>query len=136
MQAILARKGVAEDVARAVLDRLTEVKLIDDEAYAELLVASRGRQGRSRSAMAAELQRKGVDRDIVAEVAASVSPDDEFAAALTFARTRVRTTSAAPDVVRRRAMAALARRGFAADVARRALDQAWAEREGSMADSG
>ena len=62
LERALRRRGIADDVAGAVLDRLTEVGLIDDAAYAEAFVASRHRdRGLGRSALRAELRRKGVD---------------------------------------------------------------------------
>ena len=51
-----------DDVAEAVLDRLTEVGLVDDEAYAGMLVRSQqAGRGLARRALARELRTKGVD---------------------------------------------------------------------------
>jgi len=57
----LARRGVPQDAADAVLDRFTDVKLIDDAMFARAWVDSRhyGR-GLSRRALAAELRQRGV----------------------------------------------------------------------------
>ncbi|MGH3973165.1 MAG: regulatory protein RecX, partial [Pseudonocardiaceae bacterium] len=58
----LAGRGVPDGVAHRVLDRFTEVGLVDDAAFAESWVRSRhlGR-GLSRRALSHELRTKGVD---------------------------------------------------------------------------
>ena len=60
----LRQRGCADDVAEAVLDRMADVGLVDDEAYAAMLVRSKqtGR-GLAARALARELRTKGVDDD-------------------------------------------------------------------------
>src|SRR5690606_22305025 len=54
----LVRKGVAPEVAERVLDRFTEVGLLDDAAYARMLVSSRrASPGLPPRALALELRR-------------------------------------------------------------------------------
>src|SRR3954454_20843681 len=63
----LRKRRVPDDVAAQVLDRLTDVNLIDDAAYAEAYVESRHRgRGLARSALRQELRRKGVDETVAA----------------------------------------------------------------------
>lgn len=63
------------EVAQRVLDRFTEVGLVDDRAYARSLVRSRQEtKGLARRALAHELRRKGVDDDIVAQSLADIEP--------------------------------------------------------------
>ena len=58
----LAKRRVPVDVATQLLDRFTEVGLIDDEAFARAWVESRMRgKGLARRALALELHRKGID---------------------------------------------------------------------------
>src|SRR3954454_1475307 len=62
----MARRGVPADVAAAVLDRFTEVGLVDDEAFASAWVESRhAGRGLGRRALTAELRRRGVDEQVV-----------------------------------------------------------------------
>jgi regulatory protein len=131
---LLARRGVPEGAAVAVLDRLTEVGLIDDAAFARAWVGSRqtGR-GLARRALRAELQATGVDAVVAAEAVARVDDEDERAAAGALVRRRLagmhrldRATAT------RRLMGMLARKGYAgglaAAVVREALDRREAER--------
>jgi len=56
----LARKGVARDVLEGTINRVRELRLIDDEAFARYLVESRDRTSpRGRRLMASELRAKG-----------------------------------------------------------------------------
>ncbi|NEG79257.1 RecX family transcriptional regulator [Bifidobacterium avesanii] len=74
----LRDKGYAPDVADAVVARLIEVRLIDDEAYAQsVLRACVGRDLGARGAVQ-ELARKGVDRDLAARAVAEASEHGVF----------------------------------------------------------
>lgn len=56
----LAKRGIPDDVAQQVLDRLVTVGLIDDAAYAEAWVRSRHEsRGLARRALVHELRRRG-----------------------------------------------------------------------------
>src|SRR5699024_1472943 len=60
----MASKNVPEEIAENVLDRFEDVNLIDDAAYAEMLVRTRhNERGLARRALAHELWRKGVDAE-------------------------------------------------------------------------
>ena len=83
----LAKKDVPDEVAATVLDRFTEVGLIDDAAYAQMLVRSRhAERGLSRRALAVELRRRGVDDPTAAQALAQVGDEEEVEAAFRFAR--------------------------------------------------
>ena len=106
--------------ARAVVARLAAIGAVDDAAFAAGRARSLHRAGRSRRAIAAHLQAKGVPP------ALAVVPDDpaiELAAALLYAgRRRIGPFRPAPDPSQRpRDLARLARAGFSAAVAQRAL---------------
>lgn len=96
------------------MERFEDVGLIDDEAFAEAWVASRQqRKHLSRRALAAELTRKGVERETARAALDSVSSDDELSAAIDLARSRApRLAGLDPVVQRRRLQGVLARRGF------------------------
>ena len=60
----LRQRNCPDDVAEAVLDRMTEVGLVDDEAYAAMLVRSQqAGRGLAARALARELRTKGIDDD-------------------------------------------------------------------------
>ncbi|HEV7875873.1 MAG TPA: regulatory protein RecX [Nocardioides sp.] len=127
---LLTRKGVPDEAAEAVLDRFTEVGLIDDAAFAQAWVSSRqSGRGLARRALSAELRAKGVDADVAAEAVEAVDDDDERAAARRLVERRAggmqrldRATAT------RRLIGMLARKGYngglAAAVVREVLDGA------------
>ena len=120
---ILRRKGVPVEAATTVLDRMEEVGLVDDSQFAGAWVESRQqRRHLSRTALRQELQRKGVDRELVTAAVEEVSPDDEHAAALALAEKKLRSVrSLEPGVQRRRIAGALARRGFGPGISSQVL---------------
>ncbi|MEU2199358.1 regulatory protein RecX [Isoptericola sp. NPDC019482] len=125
----LARKGYPESVVGPVLDRFDEVGLVDDAAYADMLVRTRhAERGLSRRALAMELRRRGIAEDTAADALEQVDPDDERAAALALARKHVaRTRGLDRDVRVRRAVGALGRKGYAPGVSFGAVRDALAE---------
>ena len=132
---LLATRGVPDDAAETVLDRFTEVGLIDDAAYARAWVSSRqAGRGLARRALSAELRAKGVDPEVAAEAVDQVDDEDERAAAQRLVQRRMagmrrldRATAS------RRLVGMLARKGYcgglAAAVVREALDSAAADDE-------
>jgi regulatory protein len=110
----MARRDVPEDVAERVLDRFTEVGLIDDAAYAEVLVRSRhAEKGLSRRALAMELRRRGVDPVTAAEALEQVEDSDEESAARVLVRRKLASTRGLDREVRvRRTSAMLGRKGY------------------------
>jgi regulatory protein len=102
-----------------VLDRFTEVGLIDDEAFASAWVTSRHNgRGLGRRALTAELRRRGVDDDTVRGAVASVSADDERVAASALVERRLRAMSGLTrDTQIRRLVGMLARKGFSQSLA-------------------
>lgn len=119
----MAKRDVPEDVADRVLDRFTEVGLVDDVAYAEVLVRSRhAERGMSRRALAMELRRKGVDDEVAREALEQVDDADEEQAARALARKKLRATRGLDREVRlRRAYGALGRRGYGGSLVSRVV---------------
>lgn len=119
----MARRDVPEDVADRVLDRFTEVGLVDDAAYAEILVRSRHTErGLSRRALAQELRRRGVDDETAQEALEQVDDADEEVAARALARKKLRATRGLDREVRlRRAYGALGRRGYGGSLVSRVV---------------
>ena len=87
---LLAARDIPDDAAETVLDRFTEVGLIDDAAFARAWVSSRqAGRGLARRALSAELRAKGVDAEVAAEAVEAVDDEDERAAAQRLVARRV-----------------------------------------------
>ncbi|NIZ92946.1 regulatory protein RecX [Kineosporiaceae bacterium B12] len=122
----MAAKDVPGPVSDAVLDRLEEVGLVDDAAFAGALVRTRQRsRGLARRALAQELRTKGVDDDTAAEALAQVTDASEQAAAREVLRRPLAATRGMDPARRqRRLTGALARRGYSAGLAFRLVREA------------
>jgi regulatory protein len=126
----LRQRGCDDDVAEQVLDRMTEVGLVDDEAYAELLVRSKqSTKGLARRALAHELHKQGIDTEVADEALAQVGQEDEREKAEQLVAKKLRTMHGlAADVQARRLAGMLARKGYSGEVAwpviRDAIDRA------------
>ena len=98
---------------------MTEVGLVDDAAYAEMLVQSRRRtKGLSDAALRMELREKGVHDQPAADALGAVDPASERARAEELVERKLRTMAGLdPQVQARRLAAMLARRGYSADTA-------------------
>jgi regulatory protein len=111
----LAKRGYPDDVSTRVLDRLSDVGLVDDAGFAEQWVHSRrANAGKGKRALAAELHTKGVDNDVITSVLGGINPAAERGRAEQLVRTRLRRENLSGDDARvsRRLVAMLARRGF------------------------
>ena len=123
----LRGKDVPEEVARPLLDRFTEVGLIDDAAFAQAWVEQRSRtKGLGRRMLSQELRHKGVDQVHIEAALEEIGRDEERDTAHALAVKRLRTLSRLePAVKRRRLEGFLARKGYpgglVADVVREVL---------------
>ena len=120
----LAKKQVPAEIADRLLDRFEEVGLVDDAAFARDWVQSRqpGR-GLARRALSAELRRKGVAPDVIAEAVDTIDPDDEVDAARQLVRRKLGSLQRHHDqvVIVRRLTGMLARKGYPPGVAYRVV---------------
>jgi len=119
LRATLARRGVPDDVAESVLDRMEEVRLVDDEAFAGEWVRSRHRsRGLAGRALSQELRLKGVDDELARAALEEIDAESERAAAEALVRRRIRSTRGLDRQVRVRRLAGmLARKGYPSGVA-------------------
>ncbi|HME78671.1 MAG TPA: recombination regulator RecX [Mycobacterium sp.] len=111
----LAKRGYPDDLSARVLDRLTDVGLLDDADFAEQWVHSRrANAGKGKRALAAELHTKGVDNDVITSVLGGINPAAERGRAEQLVRSKLRREKLGDDDARvsRRLVAMLARRGF------------------------
>ena len=122
----LRQRDCPDDVAEAVLDRLTDVGLVDDAKYAESLVRSKQvTRGLSKRALAHELWTKGVDRDTAGEVLDQVSDTEEEDRARSLVEGRLpRLRGVDKDVVVRRLAGLLARKGYPSGLSLRVIREA------------
>ena len=132
---VLARKEISEEVIAEVLDRYDEVGIIDDAAFARAWVASRHHgRGLARRALANELRQRGVDAEVAGEALESLDEDDEAATARALVDRKLRTTRGEPEAVFRRLVGMLARKGYPAGIAIRAVKDALAARDAEAAE--
>ncbi len=126
LQAVLRRKNCPEHVAAAVLDRMEEVGLVDDTAYAGMLVRSQqAGRGLARRALAQELRRKGVDDETARAALDEVDPHDEEDRARELVAKKLRSMSGLDPVVQTRRLAGmLARKGYPSEVSMRVVREA------------
>ncbi|MCW2777630.1 MAG: Regulatory protein recX [Frankiales bacterium] len=122
----LDHRGVPPEAAAQVLDRFTEVGLIDDALFAQTWVTRRSAgKGLSGRALAQELRRRGVDDQTAASALATLDPDDEVAAARSLVDRKLRTTTGLDRDTRvRRLVGMLARKGYGAGLAFRVVRDA------------
>ncbi|MFR9751774.1 recombination regulator RecX [Nocardia sp. 004] len=128
----LTTKGYAPEVSEQALDRLAEVGLVDDAAFAEQWVHSRHRfSGKGRQALARELRRKGVAQSDAAPALAAITAADEEARATELIHRKLRSLPRDLDRDRafRRLAGMLARRGYAQHMIYRVVEAALAERD-------
>ena len=119
----LRERGVSEELSALVLDRLTEVGLVDDAAFAESVVHSEHhRRGRGGRALSSELRRRGVAAEIVQQAVATVRPEDEELRARELVRRKLRgSTAREASRVARKLVGMLARKGYSEGLARRVV---------------
>jgi regulatory protein len=126
LERALTRRGFDPAVTAGVLDRLTEVGLIDDRAYAEAFVRGRHEaRALARPALDRKLRERGIDPEVAAGAVAQLDDGAEAARAEEFVRKRLGAAlTAGPDAARRRLLGQLARRGYSGDLAFRIVEAA------------
>src|ERR1700740_966852 len=110
----LSKRGYPDDVSARVLDRLAAVGLVDDTEFAEQWQSRRANARKSKRALAAELQTKGVDNDVITAVLGGIDAGAERDRAEQLVRAKLRrdTLTEGDARVSRRLVAMLARRGY------------------------
>ncbi|ACZ85199.1 regulatory protein RecX [Streptosporangium roseum] len=122
----LRKREVPEAAAEAVLERFSEVGLIDDEAFAAAWVSSRhAGRGLARRALASELRHRGVDEDTVKEAVEQLDPEQEVETARRLVARKLSSTRGLEPAVRTRRLAGmLARKGYGPGLAFRVVREA------------
>jgi regulatory protein len=133
----LRDRGYDEAQVAAAVARFQELGLLDDRAFARAWVQDRqDLRPRGRQGLAAELRRKGLAPEVIAETLdEAVDDEGEAAQALALARARARSLAGLErPAFFRRLQGFLARRGFASEVVAQVVRQVWAQVSGQDAD--
>lgn len=114
LESAIVDRGFDADLATHVVDRLEAVGLVDDQAFACMIVkdrfALRGSVGR---AVVQELKRKGLSEEHIATALEQISSEDEYARALELAQRKARAMRSVPrDKAWSRLSGMLARKGY------------------------
>ena len=123
----LASRGIPDEVAADVLDRMTDVGLVDDAEFAAMYVRSRrATRGLAPRVLAQELRAKGVDELLIRSELDGIDAEaDRRLAEELVARRAPQTSGLDPEARRRRLVGMLLRKGYAPglafDVVRAAL---------------
>ncbi|GAA1931142.1 regulatory protein RecX [Nocardioides hwasunensis] len=125
----LAKRGVPDELASGLLDRFTEVGLIDDASYARQWVESRHRsRGLAPRALAQELRRKGVGDEETKAALEQIDDGDQREAARALVEKKLRTMRGLDQQVATRRLAGLlARKGYTAGLAFSVVREALAD---------
>ena len=124
----LRQRDCPDDVAAAVLDRMTEVGLVDDEAYAQMLVRSQqAGRGLARRALARELRTKGIDDETAQDARPRSTPRRTASGPGPGRQEAAPCTASTPAVQTRRLAGMLARKGYSSSVAFAVIREAIAE---------
>jgi len=119
--------GYRPDLVEGAIERLSELGMLDDEAFARSWLESRDRaRPRGERALRVELTRKGIDRTVTDDALAereAERPDADASAAARLLERHARQLDriADPRERRNRAYALLARNGFDSETAMQAI---------------
>ncbi|TKK89157.1 regulatory protein RecX [Herbidospora galbida] len=122
----LLKREIPSEVAERVLERFSEVGLIDDQAFAAMWVSSRHHgRGLARRALAQELRHRGVEEEMVKEAVEQLDPDEEVETARRLVARKLGSTRGAdPRARTRKLVGMLARKGYPAGLAFRIVREA------------
>jgi len=125
----LAQRGCAADVAATVLDRMTQVGLVDDEAYAQMLVRSQqAGRGLAKRALARELRTKGIEDHLAEDALTLISDEDERDRARALVDKKLRAMHGLGiEVQTRRLVGMLARKGYSSNMTYAVIREAIAD---------
>ncbi len=127
----LQRKGFADAICAQTIDRLCELGLLDDAAFARRWVANRrALRPRGERALRAELRQKGIDPGVIeATFATDDDSDGDATRAEAVARTVLTRYARLTEwtTFQRRLGGYLLRRGFTGDQVRTLLARLWRE---------
>lgn len=120
------KDGSKEDPLKAVLERLHELRYLDDSGYAEDYISDRQKfKPRGKFLLARELKNKGLDSDLI-QNALEKQPVDEFETAIKALEKKCRQWQVLPlQKQRERAFRFLSARGFDQDAIYKAVSHCY-----------
>ena len=125
----LAEKNYSEEIVAQVVADLERQRFLDDHEFARRFVEVRLARANGSRKLAQDLWRKGVRSEIIDEVleefAGEIDSNERAAELLSKQAWRYRDLER--DKAKRRMLGFLARRGYDADTASKAVDQVWQE---------
>ena len=127
----LYKREFETPIVNATIERAAAIGLLDDAVFARLFAEERSRDGRyGRRRIEADLQRRGVDRKLIADAFEAVAKDSghgdemEYENALSVGRRKWTSLARVDDMDKRkkRLLSFLAGRGFASNICFRVID--------------
>lgn len=109
-----------ETIVKKAMKKLTEYGYVNDAEFARSWVESR-KTGRGKRALAYELVRKGVTKDIIETTLSYLSDDSEFESALELVKKRSKFKNLNRDEKYKKIAPFLARRGYSYDIIKRVI---------------
>ena len=122
----LLQAGYRPSTVEMVIYKLQRENLLDDADFARQWVESRQNHKLGRSRIAQELRRKGVSQEEAEEALSAIDDDDQLSGAIALAEKAAARIKPGEDVRKASARIAgmLARRGYAWDIAKQAIQHA------------
>jgi regulatory protein len=138
LRAKLDGRVVPPEIAERLLDRFTEVGLVDDAAFARAWVESRqAGKGLAPRALAQELRRKGIPDEVAKEALETVDEEAQREAAQRLVRRKLRSLrSVDTTTATRRLVGMLGRKGYSSGLAFAVVRDVLAERDDAAELSG
>lgn len=114
----LLEKGYREDISTAALDRLEEVGVVDDLAFAKLYASSRhSNMGLAPYAIKRELSQKGIPEEMIESVLEDFEDEEVEETALRLARSKAKLVKGATHEKVKKVASTIARKGYSSAIA-------------------
>lgn len=119
------RKNIDPSLGAEVFNKLKNVGLVDDGAFAKWWIEQRREfRPRSKMALTSELKQKGIAREIIDEVLQEINTSSELEFAKRVALKKLRALSGLPfGEKKRKLFGFLGRRGFSWETANKSIDE-------------
>lgn len=124
----LIEKGYRDDIISAAIDRLEEVGVIDDFAFAKMYASSRhSNMGLAPYAIKRELSQKGIPEDMIESVLEDFDDEEIEETALRLARSKAKVVRGSTHEKVKKVALAIARKGYNSAIAFKVAKEALAE---------
>lgn len=118
----LARKNFIEATIDAVVEKLNELKFLNDEEFAKAWIESRQKnKGKSKFVLKNELRLKGLNNELIEQVLKEAQEDFETAGIL-FERKKDKMKGLSPEEFKKKMGSFLQRRGYSWNIIGRLLE--------------